>query len=299
MLDYRIHALNEDYHTYRHTEVHDDVLSWLATIPLSRPVWDIGEDFADGILTGDIIEHFFPDIIDLNAIHVPRNMAQRTANWHYLMSNVLPKLDLYVPQMMMVDITNGVHRAAELFLLQLREAVEQYTASMHQTSNINLQAEYPYNIGYNRSSRNQAKARHGGTTLPSITGATTPGGTSSNTSGIKGTNKSGIKGANRFGAKGTNRSGGKGSKQSSVSGANSQAGAGSKRNSDNLDPKFAPCRDALRLKDQEISELQEKVKNYEKLLREKMKLYEKLLQTKDSRIQELETRLGLAKSKRP
>ncbi|CAF2720641.1 unnamed protein product [Rotaria sp. Silwood2] len=187
-------------------------------------------------------------------------MAQRTANWHHLSTNVLPKLGLHVPNMIMVDITNGARRAVELFLLQLRKTLQEYTIRIQQTLYEQGETGRSYNVGHHRLPQVPTTARQTAS-LPAITGAIPPGSTGTNLSVITGANSSGITGANR-----------------------------------NIDS-LAPCREALRLKDEELGELRKKVKTYEKLLREKVKTYEKLLRTKDNRIQELEMRLGKAKIK--
>ncbi|CAF1374155.1 unnamed protein product [Rotaria magnacalcarata] len=283
MLDIRSFALNQyQYHIYHnHSEIHDDLLSWLATVPLSRPVWDVGEDFADGVLAADIIYNFFPQLIDLEKIHVPRNMSQRTGNWHYLSIEVLPKLGLQLPQMVTVDITNGVHRAAELFLIQLRETIQNHLMRARQTSQQQSNSGRSYISGQNRLPQIQMTARQG-----------------ANQSGINGANYSGTNGMNHSIVNGQNKSGITALNLTGIKGANASSNIYSNRNGDSLDASLAPCKEALRVKDDELTALREKLKMYEKLLREKTKLHEKQLRAKDIRIRELESRLEKEKNKR-
>ncbi|CAF2989985.1 unnamed protein product [Rotaria socialis] len=291
MLDIRSFALNQyQYHIYHnHSEIHDDLLSWLATVPLSRAVWDVGEDFADGVLAADIIYNFFPQLIDLAKIHVPRNMSQRTGNWHYLRTEVLPKIGLQLPQMITVDITNGVHRAAELFLLQLRETIQGHLMRARQASHQQSNSGRSYIGGQNRLPQLQTTARQGAI-LPGINGA--------NQSGINGANYSVTNGMNHSIVNGPNKSGITALNLTGIKGANGSSNIYSNRNGDSLDPSLAPCKEALRIKDDELTALREKVKLYEKLLREKTKLHEKQLRAKDIRIRELESRLEKEKNKR-
>ena len=103
-----------------------DILAWLDTIPLSRPVHHLETDFADGILIAEIIAYFFPEYVELEMFRIARNMSQRTKNWRLLNSEVLPKISLHAPGTVVHDITNGDQRAVELFLLHLREKLEEH-----------------------------------------------------------------------------------------------------------------------------------------------------------------------------
>jgi hypothetical protein len=109
-----------------HLAAHYDILAWLDMIPLSRPVRNLSFDFSDGILIAEIIAYFFPEYVDLELFHNARNMSQRTKNWRLLNSDVLPKINLLAPGTILHDIINGDHRAVELFLLHLREKVEEH-----------------------------------------------------------------------------------------------------------------------------------------------------------------------------
>jgi hypothetical protein len=54
---------------------HHDILAWLDTTPVSRPVRNLDTDFADGILVAEIVAYFFPDYVDFDMIHVARNVT--------------------------------------------------------------------------------------------------------------------------------------------------------------------------------------------------------------------------------
>ncbi|CAF4853260.1 unnamed protein product, partial [Rotaria sp. Silwood1] len=110
---------------------------------------------------------------------VARNMAQRTANWHHLSTNVLPKLGLHVPNMILVDITNGVHRAAVLFLLQLRKTLQEYPIRTQHTSYQHSETGHSYNVEQLRLPQVQTATKQA--TIP-------PGSKGVNLSGITGVN---------------------------------------------------------------------------------------------------------------
>jgi hypothetical protein len=127
-----------------------DILAWLDTIPLSRPVHHLESDFADGILIAEIIAYFFPEYVDLEIFHIARNMSQRTKNWRLLNSDVLPKISLHAPGTVVHDITNGDHRAVELFLLHLREKLEEHLIRTGRKSRLQWETRRSYNNEHHR-----------------------------------------------------------------------------------------------------------------------------------------------------
>lgn len=299
MLDFRRYGLN-DYQShiyYYHSEIHDQLLEWLASIPLSRPVYDIGEDFADGILAADLIYHFFPQLVDLNKVHVPRNMAQRTANWHYLTTEVLSKLGLFVPNMIVVDITNGVHRAVEVFLLQLRAAIHQYVIQHRPISYSPVDKKPIFTGGYQQLPQIiTASSRH-----PVNSSMVTDISKNSSKSGIIRNYATGSKSFNLTTTKGANGSNGSssvhGSSPTNIKNHNASILKSVNGQNNYLDPSLSPCKEALRLKDKEIGELRERVKTCERMLVDKTKQFEQRLRIKDNRIRHLELQIEKQKVK--
>lgn len=131
---------------YQGTTAHYDILAWLDTIPLSRPVRNLDTDFSDGILVAEIVAYFFPEYVDLDMFHIARNMSQRTKNWRLLNSDVLPKLSLHAPGTVVHDITNGDIRAVELFLLHLREKLEEHLIRTGRKSRLQYETWRSYNV---------------------------------------------------------------------------------------------------------------------------------------------------------
>lgn len=127
-----------------------DILAWLDTIPLSRPVYNLESDFADGILIAEIVAYFFPEYVDLDMFHIARNMSQRTKNWRLLNSDVLPKISLHAPGTVVHDITNGDNRAIELFLLHLREKIEEHLIRTGRRSRLQWETWRTFNVERHR-----------------------------------------------------------------------------------------------------------------------------------------------------
>ena len=123
-----------------------DLLAWLDTIPLSRPIHNLEKDFSDGVLVAEIIAYFFPEYVDLEKYSNARNMSQRTKNWRRLNADVLPKLSLHAPGTVVHDITNGDHRAVELFLLHLREKLEDHLIHTGRKSRLHWETWRSYNV---------------------------------------------------------------------------------------------------------------------------------------------------------
>ena len=57
------------------------VYQWVDEIPLSRPKRNIARDFADGVLTAEIIAHYFPRLIEIHNYPAANSYAQKMYNW--------------------------------------------------------------------------------------------------------------------------------------------------------------------------------------------------------------------------
>ena len=128
------------------TTAYYDILAWLDTIPMSRPIRNLDTDFADGILIAEIVAYFFPEYVDLDKFYRAKNMSQRTKNWRLLNSDVLPKLSLHAPGTVVYDITNGDKRAVELFLLHLREKLEEHLIRTGRKSRLQWETWRSFNV---------------------------------------------------------------------------------------------------------------------------------------------------------
>ncbi|CAF1006010.1 unnamed protein product [Rotaria sordida] len=130
--------------------IQNDILAWLDTIPLSRAAHNLEVDFADGILIAEIVAYFFPEYVDLEMFHIARNMSQRAKNWRLLNSDILPKISLHAPGTLVYDITNGDRRAVELFLLHLREKIEEHLIHTGRKSRLQWETWRSFNVERHR-----------------------------------------------------------------------------------------------------------------------------------------------------
>jgi hypothetical protein len=151
MSDHSGDAMNgQKYFPHYQMSAHHDLLGWLDTIPLSRPVRSLETDFVDGILIAEIVAYFFPEYVELEIFRVARNMSARTKNWRLLNSEVLPKISLHAPGTVVHNITNGDHRAVELFLLHLREKLEEHLIRTGRKSRLQWETWRSFNVERHR-----------------------------------------------------------------------------------------------------------------------------------------------------
>ena len=57
------------------------VYQWVDEIPLSRPKRNIARDFADGVLTAEIVAHYFPRLIEIHNYPPANSYSTKMYNW--------------------------------------------------------------------------------------------------------------------------------------------------------------------------------------------------------------------------
>ena len=144
-------ALNrKKYLSHYQLAAQHDIVAWLDTISLSRPIRSLEVDFADGVLIAEIIAYFFPEYVDLEMFRPSRNVSQRAKNWRILNFDVLPKLSLNAPGAVVRDITNGDNRAIEQFLIRLREKIEEHLLRTGRKSRLQWDVWGSHNVDRHR-----------------------------------------------------------------------------------------------------------------------------------------------------
>ena len=66
-----------------------EVYNWVDQIPLSRPKKNISRDFSDGVLMAEIINHYFPKLVELHNYVATTSAATKLSNWTTLNSKIL------------------------------------------------------------------------------------------------------------------------------------------------------------------------------------------------------------------
>ena len=57
------------------------IYQWVDEIPLSRPKRNIARDFADGVLSAEIVSHYFPRLVEVHNYPAANSYAQKVYNW--------------------------------------------------------------------------------------------------------------------------------------------------------------------------------------------------------------------------
>uniref|UniRef100_A0A8W8J1T8 CH-like domain-containing protein n=1 Tax=Magallana gigas TaxID=29159 RepID=A0A8W8J1T8_MAGGI len=59
----------------------EQLYTWIDSIPLSRPKKNIGRDFSDGVLVAEIVQYYFPKLIQMHNYTTASSSSQKKENW--------------------------------------------------------------------------------------------------------------------------------------------------------------------------------------------------------------------------
>lgn len=98
--------------------------NWVDEIPLSRPKRNISRDFADGVLFAEVVNHFFPRLVEMHNYSSANGYTQKMYNWNTLNQKVLKKLGYQIHQQDLEDIIKAAPGAVERVLAVLHSKVD-------------------------------------------------------------------------------------------------------------------------------------------------------------------------------
>ena len=104
------------------------VYQWVDEIPLSRPKRNIARDFSDGLLTAEIVQHYFPKLIELHNYPAANSYAQKMYNWKTLNGKVFKKMGFQIQQEEMDALCNCAPQQVERTLKNLQQRMAKYGA---------------------------------------------------------------------------------------------------------------------------------------------------------------------------
>ncbi|XP_077136490.1 sperm flagellar protein 1 [Ranitomeya variabilis] len=111
-----------------------ELYSWVDKIPLSRPKRNLSRDFSDGVLTAEVVKHYFPKLVEMHN-YVPANSSQqKLSNWSTLNRKVLSKMSFSVPDDVVRRIVQCSPGVVELVLCTLRQKIEERQRQSEQES---------------------------------------------------------------------------------------------------------------------------------------------------------------------
>ena len=99
---------------------------WVDEVPLSRLKRNIARDFADGVLTAEIVHHYFPRIVEVHNYPSANSYAQKMYNWQTLNARVFKKIGWQLRQEELDAICSCQMQAVERMLKQLQVRLSKY-----------------------------------------------------------------------------------------------------------------------------------------------------------------------------
>lgn len=104
------------------------VYQWVDEIPLSRPKRNIARDFSDGVLTAEIVAHYFPKLIEVHNYPPANSFATKNYNWKTLNDKPFKKMHFSIKTEEINDLCNCVPQAVEKMLMHLQTKMAAYGA---------------------------------------------------------------------------------------------------------------------------------------------------------------------------
>ena len=95
------------------------VYEWIDSIPLSREKKNIARDFCDGVLTAEIMKHYYPKLVDVHNYPEAYSTQQKLVNWNTLCIKVFKKIGFSMTQKELDDVVNSKPKAIEHILWKL------------------------------------------------------------------------------------------------------------------------------------------------------------------------------------
>merc|ERR1719277_2473541 len=107
-----------------HPDDLQDLYTWVDETSLSRPKKNISRDFADGVLFAEVVNNFFPKLVEMHNYSAANSQGQKMYNWNTLNQKVLKKLGYQIHPQDIEDIINARPMAIERVLMHLMEKIK-------------------------------------------------------------------------------------------------------------------------------------------------------------------------------
>lgn len=108
------------------------IYQWVDEIPLSRTKRNIARDFADGVLTAEIVAHYFPRLVEMHNYPAANSFATKMYNWNTLNGKVFKKMGFQLREEELTALCNCQPQAVEQALKQLQQRMARYGARKEQ-----------------------------------------------------------------------------------------------------------------------------------------------------------------------
>ena len=105
-----------------------DLYSWIDSIPLSKKKRNLARDFSDGCLMAEVVNHFFPRLVDLFNYQQGLRVDTKIYNWKHLNEKVLKKINFKLDTNTINSLANSTPIVIEHVLWNFRELVKKNKA---------------------------------------------------------------------------------------------------------------------------------------------------------------------------
>ena len=92
---------------------------WIDSIPLSREKKNIARDFCDGVLTAEIMKHYYPKLVDIYNYPEANSTQLKLVNWNTLCLKVFRKIGFSLSKNELENVVNSKPKAIENVLWRL------------------------------------------------------------------------------------------------------------------------------------------------------------------------------------
>ena len=65
-----------------------EIYTWVDGVPLTRAKRNITRDFSDGVLMAEVLQHYFPKVVDIKNYSAANSVRQKLYNWQTLNNKV-------------------------------------------------------------------------------------------------------------------------------------------------------------------------------------------------------------------
>jgi len=97
---------------------------WIDSIPLSRDKKNIARDFCDGVLTAEIMKHYYPKLVDIHNYPEASSTKQKLVNWNTLCLKVFRKIGFSMSKEELDNVVNSKPKAIEGVLWRLYNKIK-------------------------------------------------------------------------------------------------------------------------------------------------------------------------------
>ncbi|XP_033329223.2 uncharacterized protein LOC117221952 isoform X1 [Megalopta genalis] len=101
-------------------EQKEQLHTWIAAIPFSKPSRNFVRDFADAVLMAELLKVYYPRYVDLHNYVPANNFTTKKENWNILNRKVLSKIDMKLSKDTINQLANYHPGVIEHLLLELR-----------------------------------------------------------------------------------------------------------------------------------------------------------------------------------